>query len=363
MPSLTLSIAMCTYNGMPYLREQLDSIAGQSRLPDELVVCDDGSTDDTIVVLEEFAGRAPFPVRIVRNPENLGSTHNFEKAIGLCNSDIIALSDQDDIWLPSKLQSLISLLEESPQAGMAFSNGELIDEESKPIGISLWDLVMFRSEGEQDFRRHWETRALIRRNYVTGATLAFRSMFRELISPIPDGWVHDYWIACILSAVSDLVFIDEPRILYRMHHEQQIGFPEPSNRRLAFTKLTKSSKVLAAVLMLVYRVLLMEPMRIYRLIKDRSIVAGQLRHGLEEILDSEKRIQRAIEEHLLTSGLKPKAGGYYDCLNEAMEHHRIRLDMPKQLIRRLPIVYREMKSGRYERHSEGRRSAFRDIIG
>src|ERR687885_1327551 len=100
---MKVSVAMCTYNGAAFLREQLQSLAAQARTPDELVVCDDASADATVRVVREFAAAAPFPVRLTVNERNLGSTKNFERAISLCAGDLVALSDQDDLWLPAKL--------------------------------------------------------------------------------------------------------------------------------------------------------------------------------------------------------------------------------------------------------------------
>src|ERR671927_271278 len=104
------SVAMCTYNGARFVREQLASIAAQTRPPDELVVCDDCSTDATLECIREFARTAPFPVRVVENEKNAGSTKNFERAVELCEGDFIALADQDDVWLPEKLQRLEEVL-------------------------------------------------------------------------------------------------------------------------------------------------------------------------------------------------------------------------------------------------------------
>src|SRR5437588_7313199 len=98
-----ISIAMCTYNGARFLREQLDSFAAQSRLPDEVVICDDGSTDGTADIVRTFASGAPFPVHFHVNEPRLGITRNFERAAGLCTGSIIFFSDQDDVWLPDKL--------------------------------------------------------------------------------------------------------------------------------------------------------------------------------------------------------------------------------------------------------------------
>src|SRR5215217_714545 len=100
------SVAMCTYNGARFVAEQLASIAAQTRPPDELVVCDDRSTDATIAYVREFARTAPFPVRIFENEKNVGSTKNFERALELCEGDFIAFGDQDDVWLPEKLRKL-----------------------------------------------------------------------------------------------------------------------------------------------------------------------------------------------------------------------------------------------------------------
>src|SRR5215470_8302349 len=111
-----ISVAMCTYNGARFLAEQLGSLAAQSRLPDELVVCDDGSTDESAEIVKDFARHAPFPVRLEVNEENLGATKNFEKAIGLCRGEVIALSDQDDVWYPKKLELHESVFVADPSA-------------------------------------------------------------------------------------------------------------------------------------------------------------------------------------------------------------------------------------------------------
>ena len=97
MSRLKLSVAMATYNGERFLEQQLLSIARQIRLPDEMVVSDDGSNDGTIDILERFATNAPFPVRIYRNLNPLGYGDNFLKAASLCDGDLIAFSDQDDV--------------------------------------------------------------------------------------------------------------------------------------------------------------------------------------------------------------------------------------------------------------------------
>ena len=221
--TLGISVAICTYNGEPFLAEQLKSILTQSRLPDELLVCDDGSVDDTLAVLSQFAATAPFPVRIVKNTSRLGSTANFSKAIALCNGDIVVLSDQDDVWHMEKLACLASAFDSSPDVAGFFSDGELIDMCGHKISGTLWRRVGFLGEKKNAMRSSGGFDILMRSNVVTGATMAFRSQYKSLLLPVPNGWVHDHWLAVLLSAVSRLDFIEARLIQYRCHAAQQLG--------------------------------------------------------------------------------------------------------------------------------------------
>src|SRR5215510_9347897 len=134
-----VSIALCTYNGAKYLPQLLDSYLAQSRLPDEVVVCDDRSQDETVAILDGFAARAPFSMRLLVNDQNIGSTKNFEKAISLCSGDIIFLSDQDDVWAPSKIEEMVRAFDADQAIGMVVSNAELVDETLRPLGVTLFD--------------------------------------------------------------------------------------------------------------------------------------------------------------------------------------------------------------------------------
>ena len=103
---MKVSIALATYNGAKYLKQQLDSFQAQTCLPDELVVCDDCSKDNTVEILEEFKETASFIVIIIQNESNLGYTGNFEKAISLCSGNLIFISDQDDVWFNNKIETI-----------------------------------------------------------------------------------------------------------------------------------------------------------------------------------------------------------------------------------------------------------------
>ena len=108
-----ISVALCTYNGAKYLGEQLESILNQTRSVNEIVICDDRSTDATADIVKAFQDKAPFPIYFYRNDSQLGSTKNFEKCLQLCQGDIIFLCDQDDSWMPEKVEKLVDYLEKN----------------------------------------------------------------------------------------------------------------------------------------------------------------------------------------------------------------------------------------------------------
>lgn len=217
-----ISVAMCTFNGGRYLGIQLESIAAQTLLPCELIVCDDGSTDDTIAILKQFRANAPFPVTIVENASRMGSTRNFDQAIGMSRGEFIALCDQDDRWLPQKLERQSQCLVENPFLGGVFSDAELIDGDGKRVGKTLFARHKFTPAKQRSFVG-CPTGTLLKHDVVTGATLMFRSTIRRYCSPIPTTWVHDGWLAWMLALHSRVTLISEPLIEYRIHAGQQLG--------------------------------------------------------------------------------------------------------------------------------------------
>src|ERR1700761_7621342 len=176
--SARVSVAMCTFNGGRYLREQLASIARQTRQPSELVVCDDRSTDDTIAILKQFQTQVSFPVLVIQNAMRLGSTRNFDQAIGLCRSEFIALCDQDDRWSPERLERLSDALLENPFLGGIFSDANLIDGDGRPLGTGLFARHNFTAAMLRNFIA-CPTATLLKHDVVTGATLMFRASIRR----------------------------------------------------------------------------------------------------------------------------------------------------------------------------------------
>ena len=227
-----VSVALCTFDGARFLDAQLESLAAQARLPYELVACDDGSGDGTVAILEAFARRAPFPVRVEVNQSTLGSTGNFEKAIGLCTGDLVSTCDQDDVWMPGKISRTVAAFDEDPRRGLVFTDAELVDEDLSPLGGRLWDAVGFSPALRRVARRDRVFEALLRQWIVTGTTMTFRAEFRPLVLPIPRAWVHDAWIALLVAAVAPIGFVEEPLVRYRRHVAQQLGTAPASPREV-----------------------------------------------------------------------------------------------------------------------------------
>jgi hypothetical protein len=228
-----LSVALCTYNGAKYLPEQLASIAAQTRLPDELVVSDDGSTDETIKIAETFARRVSFPVRILRHPMNLGVTQNFSAALAACEGEMIALCDQDDVWLPDKLAAAEQFFGSHPCCLALFSDATVVDESLLPLGSnpSLWHSFRVTPADRQQLRDTAQGLTLLAgRAMVTGATLVIRRELLATVLPIPRelprDFIHDGWIALVAVALGGLDFLPQPTLLYRQHAAQQIGLRE-----------------------------------------------------------------------------------------------------------------------------------------
>jgi glycosyltransferase involved in cell wall biosynthesis len=343
-----ISIALCTYNGEKFLREQLDSIAGQTVLPEELVVCDDRSTDATLRILEDFSEQVSFPVHIHRNEVNLGSTKNFEKAICLCRGDVIALCDQDDVWKPNKLQRLVEELNNNPDAGYAFSNAEMVDEQLQPLGGLLWDSIKFTGEVRRKFYKGEQIECFIRQHIVTGATMAFRTQIGKVAMPFPTAgkWIHDGWIALVSSSTGARgVAIDEPLIDYRQHSSQQIGAPPPSEKNGDGPVKHKS-------LLDMYRELKQNEQILFQAWEYRGskilLALPIAKNKLQELKD--KQPSPDLLKNLT-----------YMKRFETHFNNRRKILTTRDLDR-YGLIFREALSGRYAQFSDSWRSIFRDIF-
>lgn len=222
---MKLSVAMCTYNGEKYIKEQLESILTQTMAIDEIIICDDGSNDKTIAIIEQFQVEYPGKISLYKNQVNLGSTKNFEKAISICIGDYIFLSDQDDVWKINKTEKIVQHFTENPSTEALFTNGDLINDKNEKISShTLWDSVFFNENQllkPIDLYQH----ILFKANMVTGATLCIKKEIKNLILPFPNikKFFHDEWIAIIIADRNNLEYITDQLISYRIHSKQESG--------------------------------------------------------------------------------------------------------------------------------------------
>lgn len=225
-----ISVALCTYNGAAYIGEQLDSIAEQTVPASEVVICDDGSTDSTVSVIEAFiaAYSGPTQFRIAHTDRAGGVRANFARAIEACNGDLIALSDQDDRWREDRLAVAAAFLASHPGTLAVNADARIVDASGQPTGDTLLG-SLYVSPGEREaIHTRGGLGVLIRRNVVTGATLVFR---RELLSsalPLGEHWVHDEWLAAVAAGLGGLDLIEDQLIDYRVHDANAIGVARPT---------------------------------------------------------------------------------------------------------------------------------------
>jgi len=226
---MKISVAFIVYNGSQYLRTQLDSIIAQTLKVDELIICDDDSSDNTKEILEEYKIKHPNLFFIHFNKQNLGPTKNIEKAIQACTGELILLADQDDYWEPNKVHTVVKWFEQNPTMNGVFSSGSLMNsKEELDNKYSLWDAMSFpykTVKSKTEFNSNLKLYINTVENAVTGATLAIRNNLAFLKQPFPviKHLVHDRWLAINLAETNSLGILEEKLIRYRIHSAQAIG--------------------------------------------------------------------------------------------------------------------------------------------
>ena len=222
---MKISVAFIVYNGAKYMRTQLDSILAQTHKVDEIIVCDDASSDTTKEILEEYKKSYPDLFFLHYNNKNIGPTKNIEKAIQACTGDIILLADQDDYWETNKVETIFEWFEANPTMKGLFTNGSLMNSKGELDNkYSLWDTMSFPYK---DIKNNNDLKLYINtvENSVTGASLAILNNLPFLKKPFPviKHLVHDRWIAMNLAENNSLGILEDKLIRYRIHSAQAIG--------------------------------------------------------------------------------------------------------------------------------------------
>lgn len=223
------SVALATYNGAAFLRAQLDSILAQTEPPDEIVITDDQSSDATLDLLAEYAARSPIPIHVHRNDQRLGFTRNFARAISLCRSELIFLCDQDDLWLPRKVE-LMKAAFADPTVFLAYHDALVVTGDNEPL------YQFYHADRE----RALLATAPIDPWYSSyGLTQAFRSSLRRFDDLWPTSlnhvWIeneplsHDQWYFFLAQVFGRVAYVDETLVRYRQHGANSVG-ADPSGR-------------------------------------------------------------------------------------------------------------------------------------
>ena len=234
------------------------------------------------------------------------------------------LSDHDDSWRPDKLQEIETVFCDRPEIGLVFSDALIVDEQSQSTGRYLWQAVGLNKAWRSGVRDGDLFGMLLKASRVTGATMAFRASFRSLVLPIPETWVHDEWVALLLSAIAPSAPIHKPLVDYRQHPNQQLGAPP-------FTW----------------------PARLQLLLKAKS---GRLDYAAKAAKFN-LALQRLAESAYAKGSVHRIAA-----LQEKVNHLRHLSGLPKQRWHRLPLIFKETVSGRYRRYSRGWRIAAKDLL-
>ena len=315
---MKVDVVLCTFNGERHLTAQLQSLEFQTRRPDRLLISDDGSTDETLSIVQRFADRLPIEVSV--NPTRLGASANFGRVLERsAQADVILLCDQDDIWFPEKIETLVRALADEPNALLAFSDAQLIDGAGVPMRGTL--RAALGAEGIAGWPPQAVVEALLRRNLVTGATAAIRRPLLDFALPMPPGFWHDEWLAMIAASMGALVAVDRPLMSYRIHAANAAGL---------------------------------------RGIGARAVVSGAFRGGQEFRRTKAERIARLADGLRMRSGTRPVP--FLRVVEDALLHWRARAELPEDLLPRLAVVRNQLRARAYHRYSSGWRSAARDLF-
>lgn len=313
-----ISVALCTYNGARYLSKQLDSILGQTVRPSEIVIRDDGSTDATLSITRRYGDA----VTVLPAGERLGVARNFEQAMAACTGKYIALSDQDDIWEPNKLERMHEAFARDDGLTLAGANAMAINDRDQPMGFDLFSAIALSATETADLASGAGYSALIKRPLFTGATIVMRRDLLDDARPFPSDWIHDEWLAIVAAATGRVVLLPDQLTRYRQHEANVAGVKENTVQR----RLRNTLKLFAP-----------------RASRYRTLL------GRRESLLSHLR------------GISAPASAIAKA-EAALAHEQFRSGLPQSRLMRIGPVLSERRTGRYASVDYGDREVLRDLL-
>lgn len=336
----TVSVALCTHNGAQYVAEQVRSILHQSVLPSQVVVSDDASTDDTVQIVKEvFArfraehnGSAPV-LTVLLNERPLRVTANFEQATMACTGDLIALCDQDDVWVPHRLERMVAEFDSRQELTLLHSDARLVDGDGNPLGGTLSEAIGLTAGERRKIHAGAAFDVLLRRNVVTGATTVFRRSLLDAAVPFPEAWVHDEWLAMIAAVTGRVDFVPEALIDYRQHASNQIGA----------ARTTFGDKV----------------SRVREPRTQRNLRLLARARALFERVEGMEHPETEHPEAVHPETVHPEA---VDLARRKLAHERFRSGLPSARVLRFFPILLEAASGAYHRFGRARYDMLRDLL-
>ena len=219
---MKVDILMATYNGQKYLKEQIESILNQTFQEFRLIICDDCSKDETWKILEKYQ-KKDHRIEIVCNEQNLGYNKNFEKLLRMVKAPYFMLSDQDDFWLPNKVEESYNMITSGKYA-LVCSDLEVVNQNLETIHPSMWEFWPDYNI-KKKIKKARDYRSCLMTNCITGCTTIVDSKLIPKLIPLP-GYpiVHDWWIGLVAGSEGDIGYIEKPLIKYRQHGNNQIGY-------------------------------------------------------------------------------------------------------------------------------------------
>lgn len=321
-----VSVALCTHNGQAHFLDQLDSILAQSVSVHEIYIFDDASNPAFRKMIKEQIEKNNilFPNIAIYSKFNnpaLGVAKNFEAAIQNCTGDLIFLADQDDTWVPNKVETICQFFQDNSDVSLVFTDAQLVDEMALPLKKTLFETLYISKSEINEVLTNRGIHTLARRNIVTGATVAMRRELRADAGAIPDGWIHDEWYAMVAAVRGQLGLISDSLINYRQHGANQIGVRSLSLKgklgRLKVSRTQWNARLLRRA------------------------------HSLESWVStsgySEDEVQSIVAR-------------------EKVIHEIVRNQYPGSRLRRIIPVFKETKTGRYKSCGLGIQDIARDLI-
>ena len=323
-PSSAVSVAMRVYNSSRFVGEQLASVLAQTSPPDQIVVGDDGSTDDTLDIvrgLVDDANRSGAGIELtILSSEHIGKKLNLERTLAACDGDILVVCDHDYGCHPTRFERIREEFARRPDLMCLHGEAEIIDGDGAPLGRRLTEAQLVTAQERERYAAGEAFEVLVRRNIVTGATAAFSRALVPIALPHPPDWIFDEWLGIVAASMGALGFMPDAQLDYRLHGSNEAGVGRTTGQKAG---------------------MLLQP--------------GTSRNA--RLLSRAQELCAQLEE------LGPRVPPHRRALAKAkLQHERRRSRMPRNRLLRAAPVLSAAATGAYGRLARGRKDVLLDLV-